>query len=430
MHKQSSKRMLDSLKPEYNVQEKGVFVKAITESKEETEALFQSEEKFRLLFSNMMNGYAYCQMIFDEEGNPLDFIYLEINAAFEALTGLKKGEVVEKKVTEVIPTIKLDNPELLEIYGRVALTGNSERFESFFKSLNIWLSISVHSPKKGYFAAVFEDITEQKQIERLCKEYSEGLELTVTEKTKELIEAQERLLKHERLSAIGELAGIVSHDLRNPLAAIKNAIFVLRKTQGSYADKAEMLNAIDKAVEHANNIVNDLLDFSREIHLERRAYLPKSLVNSALAMTNIPENIKIFENTENQPAIWLDADKIERVFSNLIKNAIEAMPNGGILKIYSNRNGTNVDFTFSDTGNGMSAQVLEKIFTPLFTTKTKGMGLGLASCKRIIEAHSGRIAVESGLNKGTKFTVSLPIEQKLEESFAGNCPRLQSLQTI
>ena len=138
----------------------------VTERKQVEEELRESEEKYRSLFENMRNGFAYCEMIFDENNNkPIDFIYLEINAAFERLTGLKREDVIGKKVTEVIPTIKDKNPELFDIYGEVALTGKGTQFDIYFEPLNIWLSISVYSPRKGYFAAVFENITKRKKVE-------------------------------------------------------------------------------------------------------------------------------------------------------------------------------------------------------------------------------------------------------------------------
>ncbi len=138
----------------------------ITERKKNEEALRKSEEEYSSLFANMTDGFAYCQMIFDETNQPVDFVYLQINDAFERITGLQRGLVVGKKVTQAIPGIKEANPELFEIYGRVALTRKKAKFEIFFKPLSMWLSISVYSPSKGYFAAIFEDITERKKIEQ------------------------------------------------------------------------------------------------------------------------------------------------------------------------------------------------------------------------------------------------------------------------
>ncbi len=138
----------------------------IYKQREAENALSVSEKKHHSLFENMLNGFAFCQMIFDEKNKPVDLVYLEINDAFERITGLKRETVVGKRVTEAIPGIERANPELIEIYGRVALTGNEERFEIFFKPFSLWLSISVYCPLKGYLAVVFEDITERKKVEQ------------------------------------------------------------------------------------------------------------------------------------------------------------------------------------------------------------------------------------------------------------------------
>ena len=113
----------------------------------------------------MIDGFAYCKMIFDDSGKPVDFVYLQINDAFEKITGLKRDLVIGKKVSEAIPGIKEENPELFEIYGKVALTGQKKKFTYFLKPLSLWLNVAVYSPAKGYFAAVLEDITERKKAE-------------------------------------------------------------------------------------------------------------------------------------------------------------------------------------------------------------------------------------------------------------------------
>jgi PAS domain S-box-containing protein len=138
--------------------------KEVEEHKRAEEALRESETQFRELFENMIDGFAYCKMVF-ENGKPQDFIYLSVNHAFETLTGLKN--VVGKRVTEIIPGIRETDPELFEIYGRVSLTGKNERFEMFVEVLKMWLSISVYSPKKEFFVAVFDNITERKKAEEV-----------------------------------------------------------------------------------------------------------------------------------------------------------------------------------------------------------------------------------------------------------------------
>jgi PAS domain S-box-containing protein len=147
----------------------------ITERNAAEEALKESEKRYHSLFSNMLEGYAYCRMILDGNNHPVDFVYLDVNDSFERLTGLK--DVVGKQVTEVIPSIREMNPELFEIYGRVALTGKTERFEVDFKPLAQWLSVSVYSVETGYFVAVFDNITERKRAEEALRESEERLRL-------------------------------------------------------------------------------------------------------------------------------------------------------------------------------------------------------------------------------------------------------------
>ena len=151
------------------------------ERKHMEEALRESEEKYRSLFANMLNGFAYCKILLDENNHPIDFVYLEVNDAFERLTGLKKEDVVGKRVTEVIPSIKDTHPELFDIYGKVALTGKETQFEIYFELLEIWLSISVYSARKGYFVAVFENITQRKQAEESLQKRTHDLGKRVKE---------------------------------------------------------------------------------------------------------------------------------------------------------------------------------------------------------------------------------------------------------
>jgi PAS domain S-box-containing protein len=150
----------------------------ITERKKAEKALQESEKEYSSLFSNMMAGLAYCQMIFDEENKPIDFIYLQINNAFERITGLNRSSIIGKKATIAIPGIKDANPELFDIYGRVSLTGQTEDFELFFKPLNMWLQISVYCPRKGYFAAIFVDTSKRKEAEEKLKASEKKYETT------------------------------------------------------------------------------------------------------------------------------------------------------------------------------------------------------------------------------------------------------------
>jgi PAS domain S-box-containing protein len=253
----------------------------------------------------------------------------------------------------------------------------------------------------------------RKQLE----EYADQLEQKVEERTRELKKSQEQLLKAQRLAVIGELAGMVGHDLRNPLTSIAGAQYYLKKRSNLETNGKirEMLELIEKNIAYANKIINDLLDYSREVELELIEKTPKSLVKEALSLVEIPKNVKIKDLTTHKPKVTVDPEKIKRVFTNIIKNAFEAMPKGGTLTIKSRKVDDNVEILFIDTGVGMAKETLEKLWTPLFTTKAKGMGFGLPICKRFVEAHGGCITAESALGKGTTFTVKIPIEPKTEK---------------
>ncbi len=259
------------------------------------------------------------------------------------------------------------------------------------------------------------DITEKKVLENQLAEYSVGLETLVEERTKQLNETQAKLVKSERLAAIGELAGMVGHDIRNPLTGIKNAAYYLESKGCAITDEKRkmMISIINKSINQANKIVNDLLDYSREIHLEYIETTPKIILQNALANISIPENVIILDRTREDQKIVVDSDQLERVFVNLLNNAIEAMPEKGTITITSKINKQIMEISFTDSGTGISKENTEKMFTPLFTTKAKGMGLGLAICKRIVEAHEGKIMVESKQGKGTTFTVRVPLKPRI-----------------
>jgi signal transduction histidine kinase len=174
-----------------------------------------------------------------------------------------------------------------------------------------------------------------------------------------------------------------------------------------------MFGIIEKSIEHSNDIIGDLLDYSREILLDLAENSPKSIVEESLLLVRVPESIRVSDASQGKPRMMADLEKMKRVCVNIIRNAIDAMPEGGELTITSRELDGNSEIVFADTGVGMPKEVLEKLWTPFFTTKARGMGLGLLICKRIVEAHGGEISVKSIVGKGTTFTVKLPIKPKL-----------------
>ena len=273
--------------------------------------------------------------------------------------------------------------------------------------------------KDGNIIAALElsvDITEKKLLQKKLREYSDKLEQLVEERTDQLQEAQSKLVKSERLAAIGELAAMVGHDLRNPLTGITGATYYLKnKHKPELGAKAkEMLEIIENSIIYSNKIVDDLLEYSRDLKLELTKTTPKKLLKTALSLTEVPKGIRVVDATEGKPTIKVDAEKLRRVFVNIIRNAFDAMPDDGILTIKSRNVKGKLEISFKDTGTGMSKETLSKLKggVPLFTTKAKGMGFGVPICKRVVEAHGGELLVESKVGKGTTVTITVPVKPK------------------
>jgi PAS domain S-box-containing protein len=319
------------------------------------------------------------------------------------------------------------SPNVCEGCGVKRVFENGEnivrRDYSFIKNGKLRWSELISTPikdKNGEIVAALEisiDITERKQLQNKLADYSQRLEEIVQKRTDELKRTQAELVKSERLAAIGELAGMIGHDLRNPLTGIKNSAYYLKKKglDISAEQSDEMLEIIDKCVNYSNRIINDLLDYSKEIHLSLEEQTPKKMLKDALTIIVVPEKITIDNRLRETPEVWVDPDKLKRVFINLIKNAVDAMPGGGTITLESKKVGRTLEVSFTDTGSGISDEVLPKLFTPLCTTKAQGMGFGLAICKRIIEAHKGAISVKTVKGQGTTFTITIPLDLKVED---------------
>ena len=241
----------------------------------------------------------------------------------------------------------------------------------------------------------------------------QGIARDITERR----QMEKKLREAERLAAIGETTAMVGHDLRNPLTGITGAVYILKTISNMKKDgKAkEFLDLIERNVEYSDKIISDLLNYSAELHLNLTTTNPKSIISDALRFMPIPKGIHVTDMSRSDTQLIADAEKLRRVAVNLITNAVDAMPEGGTLTISSRQSNGDVEIAFSDTGIGMTKETLEKLGTPLFTTKAKGMGFGLPIVRRIVEAHGGSIFVESTVGKGSTFKVRLPIRPELKE---------------
>jgi len=393
-----------------------VIARDITERKRAEEALRKSEEKYR----NIVELAPDSIMTFDMKGT-----ITSCNTASTRMGGYSEDELVGQRFSKIGAIQARDVFKYLKMLDSVARGKVPKPFEVIYRRKNGTLGfgetrigLTKEKGKITGFQAIMRDITERKQMDNKLKRYSEHLEELVLERTSELKKSQEQLIKSERLAVIGELATIVGHDLRNPLQSIENATYYLNNElprlfpSNPFPQKTmEMLQVINDSINYANKIIIDLKDFS----VMKKPALKKTNINmivkETMSQVEIPENVELFTELSHLPETKADKNMIKRVFLNLAVNGIQAMKeNGGTLKISTKKTSEFVEVSFKDTGIGMSKENRGKIFTPFFTTRAKGMGMGLAICKKFVEAHNGNITVESEEGKGSTFTVKLPIQ--------------------
>jgi PAS domain S-box-containing protein len=345
-----------------------------------------------------------------------------VNSSWAKMHGYEKDELIGKNLDIVLNAEQIKGFKVIDesLLSKGSWDGEINHLKKDYSVFPTLSTISLLRDAEGKCVgtlSICRDITERKEMQEKLEKYSQHLEELVDMKTIQLREANEKLLKSERLAAIGELAGMVGHDIRNPLTGIAGATYYMKTyCAQEMDDKAkEMLAIIEEGVERSNKIINDLLEYSRGIKLDLIESNPKSIIKEALSLVEIPKGIRIEDFTENRPKVKVDPEKVRRALANIIKNAVDAMPKGGTLTIKSRKTNGNLEIALTDTGIGIPKEVLDRIWTPLFTTKAKGMGFGLAICKRFIEAHGGKILVSSTPDKGTTFTITIPLEPKIEE---------------
>jgi len=265
------------------------------------------------------------------------------------------------------------------------------------------------------FLARIQAFLRIKAAEQTLKKYSLQLEDMVADRTQKLHAAEEYLVRQERLAMLGQMAGSVGHELRNPLAVINNAIYYLKLIQPEADVKVkDYLNMIERETRTAEKIINDLLNFARVKSAERAPVSIPALVERVLERFPLPASMEAVLNLpDSLPLVYADSLQVEQVLGNLILNACQAMPDGGQISISSEQLSMNgeqwVIISVKDTGTGITPENMTKLFEPLFTTKTKGIGLGLPVSKKLIEANNGRIEVQSEPGKGSMFMVYLPV---------------------
>jgi PAS domain S-box-containing protein len=370
----------------------------ITERKESEEALRETKD----YLDNLLN-YANAPVIVWDNEQKISLF----NNAFEALTGYKKGSMLGRSIDVLFPP--LQKTEILQTIER-AMAG--EKWQSVEvpilckdgeTRIALWNSANVQDKAGNIVATIAQgqDITERKRL-------------------------QEALLKSERLAAIGQLASAVGHEIRNPLGVIKNSAYFLNMMLKDVADEkvVKHLKILEKEVNSANLIISDLLDFARKKPLTLVKTDLNETVKNTLSKITVPENIKVEIKLGEISKMLLDEERVQRVCHNLILNAVQAMPEGGKLAIQTTKQDDSAKLIVQDTGVGIPKEIVPRLFTPLFSTKAKGIGLGLVICKQIVEGHDGNITVDSRVGEGSTFTVKLPIrtEKKNSEPSAFTVP--------
>lgn len=326
-----------------------------------------------------------------------------------------------------ILTTRLDrNVELLKDHGTAMMSGKmiqpADPFSipSLSKEVRTLQWVTYGAVGTGFivlyaslFAVVRRGWRTINQQQRILVDTNQELEAS----NRELLEIQEKLVRSERLAAIGSLAAAVAHELRNPLGGIKNtAYYINSKLVDSDMAREnpkilQYLDMMNQEIASSNQIITDLMDFSRVNPPDVSPANLESLVDSALSRLEVKENVRVIKKfSTDLPEVSVDGEQLRRAIANLIKNADDAMPEGGDLTISASAPNGFVELQICDTGHGIAEEELTKVFDPLFTTKAKGIGMGLAIVGEVIQKHNGTVGVTSKPGEGTTFTVKLPLE--------------------
>lgn len=389
----------------------------ITERKQTAQALAESEHRFKAIFNAVRDGILVADM--------QTKTCIMGNSAICDMLGYQPDELSRLGVEDMHPGESL--AEVLhqlerQMKGEIRMAPNLpvQRKDGsvFYADVS---GTSMVLAGRLLVVGIFHDVTQRKEVEEKIRKLNEELEEKVKDRTRQLLDAQEDLVRKEKLALLGQVAGSVGHELRTPLGVMNNAVYFLQTVLAD-ADETtrEYLNIIKDEIADADRIVSDLLDSVRTKPPQPEIVALGELIDQTLRQYDMPSTITVtLDISEKLPPVWVDPKQIQQVFRNLISNGVEAMVEGGTLGIsaFENRQDGTVAVRVRDSGRGITPDVLAKLFQPLFTTKTSGIGLGLVVVKNLTQANDGTVMVESTIGQGTTFTVVLPtINSSLEVS--------------
>ena len=365
--------------------------------------LKESEEKYRNLFNNMLAGIGYCKMIYDENGDPYDYLFLEVNNEYEIYTGMKRKNLVGKTIREIMPAIDFVEFDWINTYGEVAKFGTQKVFEHYSKHFKKWLLINAFCPVKDHFVIVVIDITERKKNEIMLNELNEKLELHVKQRT-----AQLEVLNKE----LEAFSYSVSHDLRAPLRAIENFSKILKDKYESVLDEQglDYLNRVLNSAEEMKELIDEFLKLSnvsrKKLKIEK---INLSKIVSKIADDYLKNNSNLKISIEKDVYCYGDTGLVKIVIENLISNSVKFSSNKKKPRIEFGtiRENSDVVCFIKDNGIGFNMRYADKLFSPFqrlhSQNEFEGVGIGLATIQRIINKHNGKIWAEGKINEGATF---------------------------
>jgi len=262
-------------------------------------------------------------------------------------------------------------------------------------------------------------VDRQRKAEQDLIEFNQELEQRVEERTGELKSAQEKLVKRERLATLGQLTGTVSHELRNPLAVMRTSTHILRSlSPDTTPQAARAVDRLERSITRCDHIVDELLDYTRISNLEPRPMGLDGWLAETLAEFKLPEGVALKTSLGLDGAmVPMDAERLRRAVINVVDNACQAMAETdrpASLTVTTQARKGRAEISIADTGPGVAADILPRIFEPLFSTKDFGVGLGLPVVKQIMEQHGGGVSIDTNEDRGTCFTLSLPLTGRKE----------------
>ncbi|MDM8548841.1 PAS domain S-box protein [Desulfobacterales bacterium HSG2] len=382
-----------------------------------TERIQAQEEmmKLKAVFDNANFGAA----IADTDGN-----ISYINECFADSHGYRPDELIgqnlsifhkEEQMEQVTKSIR----KLLNT-GQVSAeeVWHTHRNGMVFPMLMNGIIIKDQKGRPAFMAATAIDITERRLAQEQLREYSERLEEMVEERTRELEKTQEELLIKERLAVLGHFAGSISHELRNPLATIDTSVYFLKMKMGTGEEKIRQhLERISSNVRKSTAIIQSLLNLSQMEKPRTEKINLTDLISETLDSAKIPDTVKVVLNlSDKRIFVDVETEQMRMALKNVIKNAVQAMNDTGKLTLTAQpAESGQIELSVADTGPGIPPEHLEKVFEPLFSTKTHGIGFGLSITKMIVENHGGSIRAESDPGTGATFTITLPMAEKKEQ---------------